>query len=229
MRSHKARMLLRVAASALAICIAVLSAQTALAWTQELNNYPSSPTGCGGSSSFPCLYWPEPNHVSATLYASYASLGSVGPNNYDFTTPVNNALGYWNNVQGAFNPYIYSCNHFQCQDVIHYSTADIGSMDWAETYVGDYGSVQYANGQYYAILNTATVTFNTEVSWNNNLQYGPLQADGRKVATHETGHVEGLGHTGYTAIMHQGAESFYTPQANDINGIQTIYTGYIPV
>ncbi len=228
MRSQKIRMLFRSLPVFLVISITVLSTPKAFAWTQEINNYPSSPTGCGGSSSYPCLYWPEPNHISTTLYASYDSLGSVGPAKYNFTTPVNNALGYWNSVQGAFNPYIYDCTYTGCRDVVYYTSDDIGSVNWAETNVGDFGPVQYANGQYYAILNSARTTFNTEVSWNNTLQYGALQADGRKVATHETGHIEGLGHTGYTAVMRQGAESFYQPQANDISGMQTIYTGLYP-
>ena len=51
MRSKKVQVLIRVLPTMLVLCITVLSAQKALAWTQELNNYPNSPTGCGGSSS----------------------------------------------------------------------------------------------------------------------------------------------------------------------------------
>lgn len=227
MKSQRMRTWLRVMSILFAICITVATAQKAFAWTQEDNNYPGSPTGCGGYLSYPCLYWPEPNHVSDTLYADFLNIGSVGPTNYDFTMPVKNAMGYWNGVQGAYNPYMYNCNS-GCTDAVYYYSADIGSYEWAYTDVSDTGPEQYANGQYYAIFNSASVYFNTEVSWNNNLQYNTLQADGRKVATHETGYVEGLGHRGYTAVMHQSAEPFYTPQANDINGMQTIYTGYIP-
>jgi len=55
-----------------------------------------------------------------------------------------------------------------------------------------------------------------------------VQADGRKVATHETGHLMSLGHTSYTAEMHQGPGNFYSLQSNDIQGLQAIYTGTQP-
>jgi len=48
-------------------------------------------------------------------------------------------------------------------------------------------------------------------------------ADSRRVATHELGHSEALGHTNYTAVMRTGAGSFWKPKANDIAGIQAIY------
>ena len=68
----------------------------------------------------------------------------------------------------------------------------------------------------------------TRVSFDTSVQYNRLQADARNVAIHETGHVEALGHTGHVAVMHTGAENFYTPQADDINAMQSIYTGFIP-
>lgn len=217
----------------LALCMVVATIQTALAWTHLQNHFDSNPNDytCGYSSSVPCVYWPEPNHVSTTLYASIDSaLGNIGPAHYNFTSSgvLSSSMGYWNNVQGAFNPYLYDCTYTGCVDAVHYIAGDLGAFIWASTDVSNYGSVQYANGQYYAIMNSATTTFNTEVSWNNNLQYDTLKADGRKVATHETGHIECLGHTNHVAVMHQGAESFYKPQADDISGMQSIYTGYIP-
>lgn len=48
-------------------------------------------------------------------------------------------------------------------------------------------------------------------------------ADSRYVVTHEFGHLEGLGHTSYAAVMHQGGERFWAPQTNDIQGLQAIY------
>jgi len=53
-------------------------------------------------------------------------------------------------------------------------------------------------------------------------------ADGRKVAGHETGHVSSMGHTSYTALMHQGPENFYLLQSNDVAGLQAIYPGNYP-
>lgn len=216
-----------------AICPSTITAQTAFGWTHNINNFDATQGQdytCGYNTSVPCLYWPEPNHVSATLYAFYdPSISNVGPTHYNFNTTVSNSLGYWNAVQGAFNPLVYNCNYSGCHDVITYQADDLGADGtWALTYWGDFGSVQYSNGQYYAILNSTITTFNTEVSWNNSFQFGTLQADARLVATHETGHAEGLGHTYHYAVMHIGAENFYTPQADDINGMQSIYTGYIP-
>jgi hypothetical protein len=72
----------------------------------------------------------------------------------------------------------------------------------------------------------ALLVFSTSVTWNHTLTYDTYIADSRKVATHELGHVEALGHTGFTAIMHQGAEPFYTPQTNDIQGLKAIYGAY---
>ncbi len=90
-------------------------------------------------------------------------------------------------------------------------------------------------GGYYAFTSSTAVTFNNSSgsSWNNTLTWWDdgvcaFQADGRKVATHETGHTQSLGHTGNTAVMHQGPENFYTLQADDIAGLQAIYPGALP-
>lgn len=232
MRQKQAQLLIRLIPVILAICMIAVTVQTAFGWTHLLNHFDSNPNDytCGYNSTIPCLYWPEPNHVSTTIYASYdPALSDIGPAHYNFTSStLSNSLGYWNSVQNAFNPYIYNCDYQGCVDVVHYVSGDLGAFIWASTDVSNFGPVQYSNGQYYAIMNSATTTFNTEVSWNNDLQYNTLQADGRKVATHETGHIECLGHTSHTAVMHQGKENFYQPQADDISGIQSIYTGYIP-
>jgi hypothetical protein len=94
-----------------------------------------------------------------------------------------------------------------------------------------YGTVQWnsRNGFWCAAFYYVPVYFNTEITWNNNLQFSATTADGRKVSTHESGHALGLGHTGHTpAIMHQGKVSYYTVQADDLNGLQNVYPGYYP-
>lgn len=225
--------MIRILPAVLALCMVVLSAQKAFAWTHEFNTYPDIVT-CGDYQINPCLYWPEPNGASTTIYAAYDGISSVGPTHYDFTSTLNNTFSIFNNVQGAFNPYMYECNYTGCHDAVHYTSGDLGDGTWAETDTqpDSYSTPQYGYGQWYAFFTSTTVTFNTRVSWNTNLQYSttaPMQADARKVALHETGHVQGLGHTGYTAIMASGAEYFnpMTLQPNDINGLQTIYTGSI--
>jgi predicted SprT family Zn-dependent metalloprotease len=73
------------------------------------------------------------------------------------------------------------------------------------------------------IIVSGLVEFNSYVTWNHSYTYACGRADSRKVVTHELGHLQSLGHTNYTAIMHQGAESFWTPQTNDKQGLQAIY------
>ncbi len=214
-----------------ALGIALVSTQPARAWTHRINNWDSNPSDytCGYSTSVPCLYWPEPNHVSSTIYALLdGSLINVG--GYNFDPAVTRAFGDFNGVP-AFNPYMYACYDLTCNFQVSYSIGDLGYGVYGMTPYGNYGSITQASGQYYAISGANYVTFNssTWISWNNSLIFSDTQADGRKVATHETGHVQDLGHTGHTpAIMHQGAATYYALQQDDINGLESFYTGYIP-
>ncbi len=140
------------------------------------------------------------------------------------------ALNDFNNVP-AFNPYVYSCYNSQCGATTPYAIADLGYGNYGYTDYGYMGSTQYSSGQYYAIMTGNKTMFNssTWISWNNTLTFSATQADGRKVATHETGHFEGLGHTGHSpAVMRQGAVTYYALQSDDINGLESFYTGSIP-
>ncbi len=53
-------------------------------------------------------------------------------------------------------------------------------------------------------------------------------ADARKVANHEMGHVEGLSHqpSGESSVMIQGALSDYHTREADTNNIKLIYGAY---
>jgi hypothetical protein len=164
------------------------------------------------------------------LYAYFdPSLANVG--GYNFDTAVQRALNDFNAVP-AFNPYVNSCYNAQCGAATSYAIGDLGFGIYGKTPYGYLGSTQYSSGQYYAIMTGNTTLFNSNewISWNNTLTWGPEQADGREVATHETGHFEGLGHTGHSpAVMQQGiAPNYYALQPDDINGLESIYTGYIP-
>ena len=85
---------------------------------------------------------------------------------------------------------------------------------WAESYT-------YANAS--NVMTSATIKFNPLVTWNRSYNYGPYVADSRKVAAHEIGHTQALGHTGFTCLMYQGAVGVSTPQTNDVQGLQAIY------
>jgi hypothetical protein len=224
----------------IALFAVAIPMQSVSAWTHLKNNFDSSDTDyiCGHYSSVPCLYWPEPNHVSGTVYYRIDSTATnVGPNHYNFTSAISGATGNYNAITGAYNPYLYNCQTSGCIDPVIYSAADLGEpyiLGSTNTFY-DYGAVQYTHGQYWAYITGADVEFNTLVYWNASLDWyhsgAVYHADARATAAHETGHVEGLGHTGITsAIMHWDLDgfTFYTPQSNDISGIRAVYTGTIP-
>lgn len=219
-----------ILASVLSIACFMLVFQSAFAFTWRENNWDTNQNDyqCGLTSSTPCLYWPEPGGASSTVWAFLSSsLNNVG--GYDFVTTVNNAASNFNSAP-ALNPYLYTCSNVNCLNQTSYAIGDLGYGVYGETPYGNMGSVQHSS-QYYAVMtgNYTLFNSNTWISWNNSLTFSATQADGRKVATHETGHMEGLGHTGHTpAIMHQGAATYYTLQSDDITGLETQYNGKIP-
>ena len=152
-------------------------------------------------------------------------------NGYNFNTAVQRALDDFNNNVPAFNPWVYSCYNAQCGAATSYAIGNLGYGVYSYTPYGYMGSIQHSSGQYYAIMTGNGTLFNssTWISWNNTLMFSDTQADGRKVATHETGHFEGLGHTGHIpAVMHQGKVTYFALQPDDVNGLVSFYTGYIP-
>ncbi len=213
-----------------------MNASAVMAWSQLFNDFDIGGSGyCGGSMTYPCLFWQEAHWTSTTLNASIAA--SADSDNYSMTTAINRAFGDFN-AAPAYNPYIYQCTSgTSCGTVAYYGSLNLGCGVWAGTSFPQLGAIEYTSGiGYYQFATLAQVAFNTAsyMSWNNSLNYSydastcTYNADGRKVATHETGHVMSLGHTSYTAVMHQGAEPFFSLQSNDIQGLQAIYTGTSP-
>ena len=212
-----------------------LASSPAYAWTHELNNWDNNHNDflCGKSSSSPCLYWAQPSNTSITLHAYFDPSLQSAPGSYDFTVAINRAFGDWN-AQKAWNPYLNSCgSSTSCHSGadVTYTMADLGYGNYGLTDLEFFGTVLWnsRNGFWYAAFYYVPVYFNTEITWNNSLQFSDTTADGRKVSTHETGHLLGLGHTGHSpAIMQQGKVSFYSVQADDLNGLQNVYPGYYP-
>jgi hypothetical protein len=222
-----------VGATALATVALIVNALPSFAWTQEFNAFDTGGTPYCGSSSYPCAFWQEPNYTS-TSFNGYID-SSVDSDNYDFGTALNGAFSNFNSAP-AYEPYIYSCYRDGCGPVSYYGSS-LGCGIYGETTFPSLGPVEYGSKWgYYRFFKYDVVYFNTspQAHWNNTLTWSfnsqtcVFQADGRKVATHETGHVMSLGHTSYTAVMHQGPENFYKLQSNDIQGLQAIYNGTSP-
>lgn len=136
---------------------------------------------------------------------------SLESGNLNLKTDVRNGMGYWNN-QPARNPFHYESTTGTKVNV--HRTTTSGSDVWAEAYT-------YSNSS--NVVTSAMIGFNPLVTWNRSYTYDTYKADARKVATHEIGHTQALGHTGFTAVMQQRPLSLHTPQTNDTHGLQAIY------
>jgi hypothetical protein len=136
-------------------------------------------------------------------------------------------MSEWNGI-AARNPHLQETNT-TTNDEIYVEAS--GSLP-----VGVYGRSTWSwNGSTTKLIRCDTV-FSTAIGWNRSLDFGTTvvngetiyKADARKVANHEMGHCEALGHTGVSsnAIMKQGGLSYYHVQANDKSGIIAIYGAY---
>lgn len=197
-----------VAASA-SLMLAGALVPPALAWSQLFNNFPHAPTSCDNSANWPCVRWPKNGSLSSTVIIfNDPSLTSA---NLNLDTDVRASVNQWHLVCAA-NPILQYGSGVNAQIYVQRGSISDPSA-WAET-------ITSASG--HTIIG-ATTTFNNLVTWNHSFTYTVTQADSRKVGTHELGHAEGLGHTNFTAVMHQSAESFWAPQTNDIQGMQAVY------
>lgn len=189
----------------------VLAVAPVAAWSQLFNNFPGNPTSCDNSPSYPCVAWPTNGSLSVHLVVYLdPSLTSA---NLDLSTDVRNSITKWNAIC-AVNPLLAVGSGVNYDIGEYRGTIPSDPTAWASTDV-------YASGN---TIVDAETTFNSTVTWNHSFSYpDSTHADSRKVSTHEMGHSEGLGHTSYTAVMHQGAESFWVPQTNDIQGMQHVY------
>jgi hypothetical protein len=193
---------------------------------------------CGVDSSHPCLYWQEPNYTSITVGGFFGSSLNLGY--YDFAPRVTAAINDYN-AAPAYNPYMNGTCTPSCSAA--FWGAVMGCLVYGGTNWSGRGPVQYGNlgggygDGYYQFITFSNVYFNSDsrAQWNDSLNWAAdppnctFNADGRKVAHHELGHVQALGHTAIDpAIMRQGPVNYYTLQTNDIQGLQGIYTGDQP-
>ncbi len=214
-------------------CLAVYAvlrgdAGPAHAWTWLKTTFDANGNpNCGTSSSLPCIMWQEPPNTSITIHA-YMDPSIQSPQ-WDQAIQ----LGF-NSFNGApaWNPYMQECLTAGCGPVT-YKKGPIDCMFYAQT---DHNlSASFNTGSYWkAYITGGKVTFGSHVSWNTQLIWATwsdlnppctgLKADIRVVSAHETGHVQGLGHTGHSpAIMRTGPLNYWTIQSDDVAGLQYIY------
>lgn len=209
-----------------AFVFALAGATSAFAWTQLFNNYPNAPTSCTDTSSWPCIEWAKTGSnlsITAEVYLnSSLTLGVI-----DLHTDVRNSFPEWNNI-AARNPHLQETTSTTSDEVYAWAGVMPDGI-----YAGTTDS--YQGSQPYHITH-ADIEFNSNVAWNRLLDFSVTypepgttlyHADARKVANHEMGHAEGLGHTGINpAIMRQGATTYYHVQSNDAAGIVAVYGAY---
>lgn len=232
----EARRLGLAAAAAALLTLPLTSA--AGAYTQLISQYPNTPTTCTNSGGWDCIAWPRlANGQSTTVYAFLdGDLGDVpnvnmghdvldsftrwnaAPSNEPWliqSTALSNATGYS----------LGSPTHIFADDQLPYGVY-AKTASWTMYLLG-LGSDDH-------VMVSSQIDMSANIRWNHSLDFtchystpDPTVcipwADSRKVTIHEEGHGLGLGHSGATAIMRQGATTYYTLQTDDINGIQSIY------
>jgi hypothetical protein len=206
------------------------TATQAAAYTQSYNNYPGSPTNCTMMSTvWPCLYWATNGSASIAVYVYVdSSLNNV--RGVNLTTEVRTAMARYNAVPTR-NPGLFNISYVPSFGM-EANTSVPGEFYYYE-YAATYYSFSMSPGSI-GLMDHVWIDFNSDINWNLSYKYNCVwdsswssyrcAADAGKVATHEMGHAEGLGHSGgVPTIMKQGAVSFRSLKTDDINGIKWIY------
>lgn len=161
------------------------------------------------------------------------ALGNVG--GYDFTPAISWAFAQWNGAP-AWNPWMVwnsgqnpngyywkgssSDPNFSCATPAYTLFTILGPLKYGY-------NPQRGGNEYYQFIQQTTVRFNPSIQWNSSgvfYPYCPGRADGYVVATHESGHVQGMGHSTANSVMNSATPNRYLQQ-DDRTGIAAIYPG----
>jgi hypothetical protein len=204
-------------------------------WSQIYNQFsydPANYVSCTDPGGH-CVQWDKTaNNMSITVLVYFDSISLAGASE-DLKADALAAIRSYNGAP-ARNP-IYRETTDRWANSVYVERGDATSMCqslspvWACTRVDSDFSLGY-NTNGHRILG-ADLMFDRAVSWNHTWTskspvWSPFDADSRKVAAHEIGHTEALGHTALAVLMHQGFEPLVTLQSNDILGLKSIYGAY---
>jgi len=197
------------------MAVAILTgAPGTLAWTQVNNNFPNNPTSCTNVDPWWCWRWPKNGSLSSTVNIYLDS--SLANANIDLRTDVRTGINQRHLVCAA-NPILNEVSSNLNAPIQEYRGNPFDPSAWAETEIAAQSASPHR-------LVSATTRFNVEVTWNRSLTFDTTHADARKVATHELGHAEGLGHTNHSpAVMRSGATTYWQVQNDDLLGMQAAY------
>lgn len=178
---------------------------------------------CANTSASPCTEWPKTSsNLSVTLYLLNGHF--LADEEVNLFTDSYNAQFVYNDI-AARNPHLEQTTNSAIDDVT-VTTVDFGDFQVYGSTTNSYPLTAPYN------ITKSVIKLNRQIKWNRSLNFActatVCNADARKVMNHEYGHMEGLAHrpSTVTAIMRQGALTFYQVQAEDRASIVSIYGAY---
>jgi len=218
----------------LAVVAVVLSAQPAVAYTLQRNNYPGSPVGCTNVSPYWCIEWPlaGDGNSSITYVYLHSSLSSNNPGEtLNMKQEARNAFARWNAVP-AREPFLVEVTSITQSSGDHtpYWCPTEISRDSIGGYIAittDYTPYDILQSGSHNTIECSQMIVSRDLNFDTNSNPNDGYIDARFTLGHEQGHMLCLGHTGHVAIMYPSwPNSVYmgiTPTSDDVLGLQVAY------